>query len=365
MLPYCSDDDLIRELSVVVTTGWFLPSRPERADDVRHLLLLPDPGESRSFAQAAQRFLTMLDTALKNADGTVLDEHAALGLRILFGVHVNYRTEASPIVRRAEASEYLVPPWRTEPARNRAEAFQKRRQRSALALALQCLRAEFGQQGRQQRNETDLLQEHRRYFVDGNRQITRLSGDMLLRARVDGVQDYVFNEARNSEPGVRDAVFRLLPHRAGSQATLESVVDDDIRPDSREIMVRLPRRHNAGEVFGVAWEEIVEFGPEVERYGRRFVSALAGNEGFDLEIRVDFADDAELPELAWWYVARPQVDVLEVGPQEYQVLRFGSGRSLVHHWDAIEVEKWLDHGIQWVWGPREAHWPPFSSLLGS
>jgi len=90
-----------------------------------------------SFESRAQRLLTMLDEAIRSqvlsgSRATELTEDDAHGLRILLGTHPDYRSEASPTVRRAEASEYLVPAWRDAPPTDRAGTFQRRHQTRVL-----------------------------------------------------------------------------------------------------------------------------------------------------------------------------------------------------------------------------------------
>lgn len=106
VLPYCSDDELIAELAVVVSAGWGLPSRPGRAPEVAHLLSLCDDRSMSLFAQSAQRLLVMVDDAIRqgavedeNGEALVSDDEAR-GLRILFGTLPNYRGGLSPVVRQ-------------------------------------------------------------------------------------------------------------------------------------------------------------------------------------------------------------------------------------------------------------------------
>jgi len=149
IVPYTFDPALVDELAVVVNVGFGLPARASRAASVRHLLLLTDPGGGRTYRQAAQRFLTMLDEALLKAtlydDGATLTEGYATGLRILFGLAPTYRRERSPAVRRHDAAVgYLVPGWREHRPTEPAATFERRFEDGALRQALHCLLAICG-----------------------------------------------------------------------------------------------------------------------------------------------------------------------------------------------------------------------------
>lgn len=359
VLPYCSDDELLTELAAVVSTGWELPSREHRRRDVRQLLLLADPGEAQSYRQAAQRLLTMLDAALQQeADSdSILSEEDALGLRILFGVHPNYRTEPSPVVRREQASEYLVPAWHSRSPRDRAGTFQRRHQLPAVRLALQCLRAAYGQEARPSMRDADLIEERRWYFIAANHQVTRLRSEAVIRVRVDDLQEYSFTESRNEEPGLRNSDFRVLEQPLGPTLTLQDIRDLETRPGRREITMRFPKPYQTGELVGVAWEEELDFGEDAMPWRRMFVSASGPNDGFELEMTATFAAAVELPELVWWYQALPEISESEIGPRdESDVLNY-IDREVSHRWAADETERRIDYGLQWVWGPREVDWP--------
>lgn len=351
MLPFCTDEELLAELAVVVSVGWDLPSRATRAQDVRHLLLLADPGEALSYRQAAQQLLTMLDAALQQDtdDRPVVSEEDALGLRILFGVHPNYRTEPSPVVRREQASEYLVPAWHYQPPRDRAGTFQRRRQQLALRQALHCLRAEYGQEPRPSIRDNDLLEERRWYYVAANRQVVRFRCEDIIRVRVDGLESYDFTESRNDDEGLLATNFHVLEHAVGPPLTLDDISDMPTRPGIRQITLRLPRPYKTGERIGIAWEEELDFGPDAARWRRFFVSANGQNDNFALELTVTFAADADLPEKVWWYMALPGVAEFEIGPRPEEELALDASRSASHRWASTETERRIDYGLQWVW----------------
>jgi hypothetical protein len=305
----------------------------------------------------------MIDDAIEQAElaETVLEEDEALGLRILLGLHPSYRSEASPVIRRREASEYLVPAWRDDPPRDRAGSFQRRHQNRALGLALTCLRRAYGQEARSHHRQTDLIEERRWYYVAANRQIVRLRSEATVRIREDGLESYPFTEPRNDEPGVLATRFHLREHPIGPPLTLGDISDVPTQPENRRVTVRFPRPYMAGETVGIAWEEEIDFGMEVGGR-RRYVAAEAQSDNFNLELGVTFADDVELPEMVWWYTAPMSgEDPTLVGPQPDEVLQFDADRSASHRWPAYETERRISYGLQSVWGPRESHWPPYES----
>lgn len=186
VLPDCPDDELLDELSVIVTTGWNLPARPNRQRDVRHLLLLVGPADGLLYRQAAQRLLAMLDDMLREADEDVLGEDDRTGCRILLGVHPTYRTVASPTRRRQDAADFLVAGWHEDPPRHPAGTFQRRHQRGALRQVLGCLRHHYGRDAGVA-EEYDVARVRRWYVVAANRQVTEYGEYGDYRVRRDGL----------------------------------------------------------------------------------------------------------------------------------------------------------------------------------
>lgn len=350
MLPYCTDDQLLDELAVVVSTGWELPTRGNRASDVRHLLLLADPGEALSYRQSAQRLLLTLDAALMQGaqDDAVVSEDDARGLRILFGVHPNYRTEPSPVIRREQASEYLVPAWHDDLPRDRAGTFQRRHQAAALRQALECLRAAYGQEPRPSPRDVDLLQQRRWYHVAANRQVVYFRCEETIRVRVDGLEQYVFYEPKHDDYGLADTRFHLLEHPLGPQLNPRDIADDPVQRGMRQITLALPRPYQASESIAIEWEENLEFGADVKSWQRFFVGAHAPNDNFKLELTVQFASDM-LPDMVWWYMSLPGVDDGEIGPRPGETLPLDNRRIASHRWSNTETERWLNYSLQWTW----------------
>lgn len=186
MLPDCPDDQLLDELSVIVTTGWELPARPNRQRDVRHLLLMVDAADGLSYRQAAHRLLAMLDDALREADEDVLGEDDRTGCRVLLGVHPTYRTVGSPTRRRQDAADFLVVGWHENPPLHPAGTFQRRHQRGALRQVLECLRRQYGQEAGAE-EDYDVARVRRWYVVEANRQVAELGEYGEYRVRRDGL----------------------------------------------------------------------------------------------------------------------------------------------------------------------------------
>jgi hypothetical protein len=355
VLPFCSDEALLAELSVVVSAGWYLPAKPRRAQDVRHLLLLADPGHALSYRDAGQRLLVMLDEALQpdpEDDHPDTSDDDSTGLRILFGVHPTYRNEPSPTVRRREASDFLVPAWHVYPPRDddtRASTFQRRHQPRALRQALECLRSKYGQAERPGIRDYDVITRRRWYQVAANRQVVRMRGEEIVRVREDNLASFSFSESTRDEEGLLAARFRVLDHALGPELTLDGITDAPTQPGVRDIRLRLPRPYMTGEVIGASWEETLTFGPDAPRWRRYFGAAEAPNDGAELEVTVTFDDDAELPALVWWYIALPGTNEFEIGPGPGERLTLDGGHSTSHRWAAIETERRISYGLQWYW----------------
>lgn len=368
VLPDCSDDDLLDELAVIVSTGWELPTRSNRERDVRHLLLLASPADSGSYPQAAQRLLTMLDDALREADDNVLGEDERTGCRILLGVHPNYRNEPSPTVRRREAADFLVPAWHERPPGDPAGTFQRRRQESALRQVLECLRYAYGQETEQLIRDHDVVRLHRKSLVSANRQITRHGETALYRIRMDGLEELSITEDERP-PGVVDSWFRVVADVDEPAPVLNRIESIDTQPGRREIVLALPRPYQAGEQLRLTWEEHVEFEDDAIQWGRMWAAANAPNDSFEAEVTVTFAPDAPLPDVCWWHERQPDTDVMEIGPHSLgQIIDLAETRTATHSWSSWETERRIDYLIIWVWlddDDSRARWEAARAILES
>lgn len=346
VLPYCSDEQLLRELTVVVSAGWGLPSREQRAADVRHLLLLADTGQAAPYRQRAQRLLVMIDQALRQAAGeerlTEDDEH---GLRILLGTHPTYRSEPSPTVRREEASVYLVQGWADDPPSDRAGTFQRRHQEPALRQVLTALREAYGQEQGATKRDHELLSLHRWYVVDERRQVCRMGGERVVRSRQDGLDIFEFDEARQTDPGVESSTFDVSEHPVGPSAQLAAIKTIPYMPTHVTVTLRLSEPVHAGQLLGFAWQEEIFFGADVNSWPQYFVATQGVNDDYELDMSVVF--EGELPGQVWWFEANPQADMRGIEPRPHWRLQPDSTGLVRHRWQ--QTERRINYGLKWRW----------------
>lgn len=349
MWPARSDEELLDELSVVVTTGWELPNRPHRQHAVRHLLLLVGPADSLSYSQAAQRLLLLLDSTLRDADDDVLGEDDRTGCRILLGVHPTYRSVASPTRRRQESADFLVADWQSAAPSDPAGTFQRRHQPAALRQILECLWQRYGHDDDPD-EEYDVARIQRWYHVGANRQITACGDTTDYRVLRDGLDAIELLETAPDSEGLLSSEFSVEPVGEEPQPAVESVEDDPTRPGYRRISIGLRRNYEAGELLRLAWREDLRFGDDPPDWGRSWVTVGALNDGFELEVSVAFGDDAELPDLCWWFSAEPGVDLNEIGPSSLdQVIDLNEVRFASQAWQAAGTERRRLYGFIWVW----------------
>jgi hypothetical protein len=349
VLPNCPDDELLDELSVIVSTGWDLPARQNRERDVRHLLLMADAADGRSYRQAAQRLLLLLDDALRNADEDELVEADRTGCRILLGVHPTYRSVASPTRRRHDAADFLVAGWHEDPPRDPAGAFQRRHQRGALRQVLECLRRQYGQDAAAD-DDYDVARVRRWYFVEANRQVTDYGEFGEYRIRRDGLESMELLEAEVDPQGLESSDFSVAALGPEQSAVLERIEASRTRPGYRRIVLRLQRRYEAGEIVPVAWRERLRFSPEPPDWGRYWAHVSALNDSFELEMTVTFSGDGQLPDLCWWFSAEPITDLGEIGPDTLDhLVDLTTTRSASHVWPPSETERRRQYGFIWVW----------------
>jgi hypothetical protein len=148
MLPAVDDNQLLRELRVVVTAGAHLPDWQQRADEVPNCLHFARSRPNEAFRTTAARFLSLLNDSLisnseaEDSESALLTPEEALGLRILFGTHPDYY-EDRPMKRRKNAAEYLV--RRPSNQSIQGDTFYRFHQDTWLRIAVECLRSSYGQ----------------------------------------------------------------------------------------------------------------------------------------------------------------------------------------------------------------------------
>ncbi len=341
MLPYATDAQLLAELSVVVSVGWELPSRPQRSAEVRHLLLLAQAREPLTYGAAAQRLLHMLDAAIRQGvEAELITADDEQGLRILFGTHPNYRTEPSPTVRREQAADFLVPGWAVQRPKQFIATFQRRHQSRALRQALDCLRAAYGQRAAVEDWDHDVVAIHRTYVVSEQRQIRLKRTLETIRPRHDHFDEFGTTHAEHGSDEV-EMTYRSL----SEAATLLSVGEDPLNTDFQMVRFKLQRPHAAGELIDVAFEQEAKYRGDVTRWPHYYVATQTSNDSYSLTMTVRF--EGELPEQVWWYVVEPYVDQRLLVPDPNAILRLDEQNSVSHVW--LNAERRMDYGVKWMW----------------
>lgn len=366
MLPDCPDDELLDELNVIVTTGWDLPGRPRRAEDVRHLLLLTDASGSTTYREASQRLLLLLDDALRSAGDQLLAEDERTGCRILLGVHPAYRSISSPTTRRANAAELLVPSWQNEPPRDPAGTFQRRHQRSALRQVLTCLRLQYGQDSTED-NDYDVVQVNRWYTIDAHRQLSANGETAECRIRRDGFTTLELLGAEVDAENLESSDFAIQPFGDETPSKIALIETDVTKPGFRRSLLTLPRTYYAGEILSLAWREIMHYGPRPPNWQRYWVTMAGLNDSFKLTVTVSF-DPAQLPDACWWFSAEPVTDPGEIGPDSpSHLIDVAATSTASHSWSPSDTERRRYYGLNWVWLEEEedrAEWDEVLRRLG-
>lgn len=188
------------------------------------------------------------------------------------------------------------------------------------------------------------------YRVDANRQASEYGEHAEYRVRRDGVESLVLLEAEPDPEGLERADFSVLPGGDGPPVVLERIEKSEIQPGFRRIVVRLPRRYNAGELVPIGWRERLSFGAEPPDWGRYWAHVTALNDGFELEMTVTFSSDAQLPDLCWWFSAESITDLGEIGPDTLNhLMDLTATRSASHVWLPSNTERRRQYGLIWVW----------------
>lgn len=201
VLPAVEVDVLVTALRGVISSGWDLSRRNSERTRLGPLLYMASPRPSESWPALARRVLNMLDRSFEqNLDETfglrdepLLSDDESSGLRILFGTHPEYH-HVGVDVRRESAGDLLYPeqgPWV-----GRAASFYKTWEEGAAALALECLRASYGQETR----GTDLRYESVRRgnsgIVGPNRLMREVVSTHVSRALVEPLEEVVTHFSR-------------------------------------------------------------------------------------------------------------------------------------------------------------------------
>lgn len=350
MLPACSDETLIDELDVIVTYGADLPTSPKAEEHISHWLLFADQGEGAAYGRRARRLRTLVDLALQDApldeSDPLLSKDHALGLRILLGLHPDYRDQTVD-ERRKSAAMWLIPGWKEHPPEDPARAFQRRRQTRVLGSLVECLRATYGQADGPPNRDTETLSVDRYYRYNAQRWLVYQREVKLLRVRVDELEGDAFYEERLGEE-VLDFELRPLPYpETGDQQTLHSIQPVPFMRRHRQVALQFDEAKSVGDVVGVAWEERRAVVAELCDEPTDYVSQQAPNDNYDLCITVEF--EREPPEVVWAFSCNPYILVDDLGPDGGLLLPV-TNNVVTHSWS--QTQRRVDYGIKWQWRTR-------------
>jgi hypothetical protein len=349
VLPYCSDETLLKELASLVTAGGRLPTLAENASKVPHLLLLGTPDAAEPYRARANRLLQSIDAAIlggrlgddADADLTVDQQY---GLRILFGLQSDYR-DTTAKVRRENAADFLVPGWLHKPGiRDRAGTFQRRHQSRVCALLLSCLKATYGQEERPSELEVDHLWEIRDYWVDERRQVYRFRNEATIQSRVDNLElVYVYQHGSVLEGYERQTIEGLTT--ADGLTTVSSVEETEQVDGPDFITLRLPQRLQTGECCSYSWQQKITYGSEVARWKTGFVIFGARNDDFGFEVSVHFSNRP--PESVWWIEDLPMAEHAD-GPRLGQIVMINE-QGIASYRRPPPTNRAMGYGLAWRW----------------
>lgn len=335
-LPYCSEDILFKELDAVIHSGGRLGVDSEDPSKVAHLLQLVATEGALTYRARAERLRAMIDEAFDEAgDSDHINEDAHYGLRILFGLHPDY-IDAQVNVREREAASFL---WRNGEIQQ--QSFHRRHRPKAVALALECLRAAYGQRDAPEEHEYEVLEESRAYEVNADRQLWRTSVTTRFRSRVDQLSEFRLFEPTNDDPEVVNEHFGVLT--GGARVITRS--PSDTRDGFNRIVIELPRELAIGEEFAVGWEERLDFEKPTDLYANYFVAMEAANDNFQLELAVLFEADA--PGTVWAFKAHPSENLRRLAPEHGETLEVAPDGVLRYTWD--QTERRATYGLKWIW----------------
>jgi len=340
VLPAEPDEMLIDELAQVVSAGWRLIDRSAAQDQVRHLLLLASPKPYEMYSTVALRFMAMLDQALERGTdydavdegpATLLTEDQSRGLRILFGLHPDYRW-ANVAVRREEGGALLLGKDDVK-----ANTFYKTYEADALRLTLASLKETFGQETLSTRRSYESVRRYLYAVVGENHRVETLTFNNVYRSLIDGL-GFVRNWFQLEEPelieeiGIRELSGVLdheLEHRQGG---------------AYRLTFSLPRTIDAGQEFAWSYERSYRYRPGIPLPTEDRTGISGRNNGYEVEVRVQFT--GEVPSVIWWYSRRKTLFEIEVTsknllvPDEMGSVLFPSSR------DTSELRV---YGVAWRW----------------
>lgn len=347
MLPAVNDKVVRDELAVVVTAGWDLPQREQRALEVRHLLEIARRSESEDYSTLAARFLTMLERAIDDESGDEFEEplplfttEQAYGLKILFGVLPPYRL-AETKVRREEAAPYLRIGSRVIDT----ASWARRQQDHWLQQVVECLRRVYGQDVN--RSDYESLRKTSFAHVGEDLLIRSVRVENHVRSLVDGFREIKYNFYTDPETHLSEILLEALH---GVELEMNK------KPAGRYfLVVRLPEPLAVGEEAHWGFERTYEYGdaavvPERDR------STLIVNRPFtEVQITVKFA--GVIPTELWRLDGTsPRQLPSEPAPEEYgepehrkRLRTEANSNGLVEFPLTSKTQRYRAYGIAWKW----------------
>lgn len=341
MLPAVPDAELEKALDKVVTAGWRLPEQPARRQLLEPLLYLASAQSSEPYPTGATRVLRLLDESFRNnadealgsGEEPILTNAASTGLRILYGTHPDYR-DVGVDTRRKEAAALLFPERKTNLKPN---SIYKTWQKPAHRLAIECLRASYGQEATPHSRRHESVrrtswavvgEEHRQHLVESSH---------ISRALVDDLTHLCTR-------------FTLRDPERIAEVTIEPMQGlgppDVTSPAPGQYVLSFPVLHvpRLGDEFAWAYRRKCRYiqGTPPFRDGR---TTLTGNvRGFAVALSVTF--ECEPPPLIWKesrhflrFMGPPNPEDL-VQPDESGTVYFPETRDTVPE---------NAYGIAWLW----------------
>lgn len=349
-----ADDLLVRELATVVTVGWELPLLPDRWGEVSNLTILVDNSELSTYRELAERLLHKLDAALEAAytDERITEDQWE-GLRILFGLHIDYRTERSPTRRRAVAGTYLVPSWRgrfpgTDADELRmAETFRRKHQQKALRLALACYLDLFGRPPLSTVRGDDQVRETRLYIVDSQRQVRLHRCTDVIRALQEPFTGTsVWLPSYTSDEGARATRFTVLKHPDDNRINVTGPVAVPERPREHMFVLDFERPYHVGELIEYSYELSITYEDDITIWDQYFVATDANNDDYVLDMTVQF--ESEPPSKVWAMESVATMSQSDIGPEQGTVI--GPSPDGTFHYEWRTTQRRISYGLQWRWG---------------
>jgi len=336
------DETLLDEVGVLIGAGWRIIDRPSSRHGIRHLLSLAAPKPHEMFATVARRLLEMINEVLERStdfDGIgdeqseLLNEEQSQALRILFGLHPDYRW-ASVTLRRTEAGALLL-------GRDsvKANTFYKSYENDAKRMALECLRARYGQGTDRPSRSYESVRRCALVTVGDNRRISSVKLDNVYRSLSDGL-DYVRNWFQLENPDDLEAI---------TIDRLTGVISYDLerrQSCAYRITFSLPRSFDTGDEIVWGYQRSYHYRqyspiPDEDRIG------ISGrNDDFEFRIAVQFL--GPLPAAIWRYSRRKTMFAVEPAPETIVVP--DTNRVVTH--ESTNSSALRVYGVAWRWETR-------------